>query len=262
MSDSILTLSDVSKTFRDFWGRPTVKAVTSLSCSVRPGEVFGLLGPNGSGKSTTIRMLLGLLKADSGTIEVFGQQPHAPAARQAIGYLPEITYLHPFLTPRETLRYYGRLSGLSGSTLETRIDDLLKLVGLKHAENRYVGAFSKGMTRRVGLAQALLNAPRLLILDEPTSGLDPVGTREVKDLILAFKQRGISVLMSSHLLGDVQECADRVLILERGITRAQGDLNALQGSLEAFFLNALTTDNTQPPLEAAGGLAWLGHHQP
>ncbi|MBQ9694459.1 MAG: ABC transporter ATP-binding protein [Kiritimatiellae bacterium] len=259
MNDTILSLSDVSKTFRDFWGRPTVKAVTSLSCSVQRGEVFGLLGPNGSGKSTTIRMLLGLLKADSGAISVFGHTPDSPKARQAIGYLPEITYLHPFLTPRETLRYYGRLSGIPSATLEGRIDDLLNLVGLKHAANRRVGAFSKGMTRRVGLAQALLNAPQLLILDEPTSGLDPVGTREVKDLILALKQRGIAVLMSSHLLGDVQACADRVLILERGITRAQGDIHTLKGTLEDFFLKAISTEDQEHPLDAAGGLAWLGH---
>lgn len=256
--DTVLELSEVRKTFRDFWGRPTVEAVKGLTFSVHAGEVFGLLGPNGSGKSTTIRMLLGLLKADAGTLRVFGQAPTSIEARRAIGYLPEITYLHPFLTPRETLRYYGRLSGLSRDILDARITDLLNLTGLTDAADRRVGTFSKGMTRRVGLAQALLSAPRLLVLDEPTSGLDPVGTREVKDLILAFRERGISVLMSSHLLGDVQECSDRVLILDHGETRALGDVKELKGTLEAFFLHSIDAEDRQPPLEAAGGLPWLG----
>lgn len=257
-NETVLSLSDVRKTFRDFWGRPTVEAVKGVTFEVRAGEVFGLLGPNGSGKSTTIRMLLGLLKADQGAIQVFGQSPDSAAARRALGYLPEITYLHPFLTPRETLRYYGRLAGLSATVLEARIEDLLKLTGLTHAGNRNVGTFSKGMTRRVGLAQALLNAPKLLVLDEPTSGLDPVGTREVKDLILAVRERGISVLMSSHLLGDVQECADRVMILDRGETRALGKVQDLKGTLEAFFLHSIDAEAQTPPLEVAGGLPWLG----
>lgn len=258
MSTPIVEISNLNKVFRDFWGRPTVQAVTDLTFNVQPGEVFGLLGPNGSGKSTTIRMLLGLLKIDSGTIRIFGQTPDSIEAHRVIGYLPEITYLHPFLTPRETLRYYGRLAGIKGSTLESRIDDLLQLVGLTHAENRYVGTFSKGMTRRVGLAQALLNSPKLLVLDEPTSGLDPVGTREVKDLILALKQRGFSILMSSHLLGDVQACADNVLILERGITRAQGNVHELQGTLEDFFLNALSPEQVTTPLASTEIFPWLG----
>ena len=257
-NETILELSHVYKTFRDFWGRPTVEAVKDVSFQVQAGEVFGLLGPNGSGKSTTIRMLLGLLKADQGTLQIFGQPPETAKARRAIGYLPEITYLHPFLTPCETLRYYGRLSGLTQDILESRIEDLLKLTGLTHVGNRHVGTFSKGMTRRVGLAQALINAPKLLILDEPTSGLDPVGTREVKDLILALRERGISVLMSSHLLGDVQECSDRILILDRGITRAQGKVQDLKGTLESFFLHSIAAETSSSPLEAAGGLTWLG----
>ena len=255
---SVLELERVRKTFCDFWGRPTVEAVRELSFSVGEGEVFGLLGPNGSGKSTTLRMLLGLLKADAGTIRVLDAAPGSLAAASATGYLPEITYLHPFLTPRETLSYYGRLFGLGGATLRTRIDDLLRLVGLSQAAGRRVGAFSKGMARRVGLAQALINAPRLLVLDEPTSGLDPIGTREVKDLILGLKERGVSVLMSSHLLADVQDCCDRILILDRGVTLAQGAVDELKGSLEDFFLKTLNQTERLPPLEAAGGLPWLG----
>lgn len=253
-----LVLDDVRKTFRDFWGRPTVEAVRGLSFAVGAGEVFGLLGPNGSGKSTTIRMLLGLLRRDGGDIRVFGEPPDSKRAHAVIGYLPELTHLHPFLTPRETLRYYGRLFGLGGPTLRERVEDLLRLAGVAHVADRRVGTFSKGMTRRVGLAQALLNAPRLLVLDEPTSGLDPIGTREVKDLILALKARGIAVLMSSHLLPDVQDCCDRILILDRGVCRAQGRVSDLKEPLEDFFLETVAPAGHASPLEAAGGLPWLG----
>ncbi len=257
----MLTLNHLCKTFRDFWGRPTVHAVNDLSFTVHEGEVFGLLGPNGSGKSTTIRMLLGLLPPDRGEICVFGASPTSTHAHEKIGYLPEITYLHPFLTPRETLAYYGRLFGLKGKMLTERIDDLLRLVKLSTVADRRVGTFSKGMTRRVGLAQALINNPRLLIFDEPTSGLDPVGTREVKDLILGLKARGLSILMSSHLLADVQDCCDRILILDHGECRAQGCVADLKESLESFFLQILGNQDTTPPLEAAGGLSWLGKAQ-
>lgn len=258
MMNPALELREVRKTFRDFWGRPTVEAVRGIGFEVGEGEVFGLLGPNGSGKSTTIKLLLGLLKPDGGSLRVLGAKPGSKGAAEATGYLPEITYLHPFLTPRETLLYYGRLFGLGGVALRARVEDLLRLVGLEHAVNRRVGTFSKGMTRRVGLAQALLNAPKLLVLDEPTSGLDPVGTREVKDLILGLKARGISVLMSSHLLADVQDCCDRILILDRGECRAQGAVRDLKGTLEEFFLQTVRRTDRTPPLEAAGGLAWLG----
>lgn len=251
-----LQLSHVRKTFRDFWHRPTVEAVKDISFEIHPGETFGLLGPNGSGKSTTIRMLLGLLKPDGGDISIFGHAPTSRAAHATIGYLPEITYLHPFLTARETLSYYGRLFGLSGATLHERVNDLLQLVGLEGVAQRRVGAFSKGMTRRVGLAQALLNAPQLLVLDEPTSGLDPIGTREVKDLILALKARGIAILMSSHLLGDVQDCCESILILDRGQCRAQGKVGDLKESLESFFLETLHHTSASP-LERVGGLPWL-----
>ncbi len=254
----MLELVDVRKTFRDFWGKPTVEAVKGISFAVERGEVFGLLGPNGSGKSTTIKMLLGLLRADGGTIRVLGEKPTAPRAHANVGYLPEITYLHPFLTAQETLTYYGQLFGLGGKVLRERIADLLRLVGLEQVAHRRVGTFSKGMTRRVGLAQALINAPKLLIFDEPTSGLDPIGTREVKDLILGLRKRGISVLMSSHLLADVQDCCDRILILDKGECRAHGRVAELKDSLERFFLQTVGGGSTAAPLEAAGGLGWLG----
>ncbi len=253
----ILEVDAIKKTFRDFWRRPTVEAVRGVSFEVAPGEVFGLLGPNGSGKSTTIKMVLGLLRPDEGCVRISGMPSTAKQAHAIVGYLPEITYLHPFLTPRETLMYYGRLFGLSGKVLKERVEDLLTLVGISAVANRHVGTFSKGMTRRVGLAQALLNNPRLLILDEPTSGLDPIGTRETKDLILDLKKRGIAVLMSSHLLADVQDCCDRILILDKGQARAQGVVKELGASLETFFLQTMSCDEALPPLEAAGGLKWL-----
>ena len=254
----VLSVTHIRKTFRDFWLRPVVDAVKDVTFAIEPGEVFGLVGPNGSGKSTLIRMILGLLRADGGEIRVFGSLPTEPEARRSIGYLPEISYLHPFLTPKETLSYYGRLSNLSGQKLRTRIADLLRLVNLESVADRRVGTFSKGMTRRVGLAQALINAPKLLILDEPTSGLDPIGTREVKDLILELKARGIAVLMSSHLLADMQDCCDRVLILDHGECRAQGCVREMHESLESFFLQALHHASTLPPLQASGGISWLG----
>lgn len=254
----MLDVVDLRKTFRDFWGRSTTEAVKGISFHVKPGEVFGLLGPNGSGKSTTIRMILGLLPLDHGSISLMGHKPGAREALAKIGYLPEITYLHPFLTPRETLMYYGQLFGLSRGILQKRIDDLLALVGLTSVANRRVGTFSKGMARRVGLAQALINAPSLLILDEPTSGLDPIGTREVKDLILELRSRGIAVLMSSHLLPDVQECSDRVLILNHGTALAHGKVSEIEGSLESFFLKAVCPEGSTLPLEKADGLKWLG----
>ncbi|MDO4527883.1 MAG: ABC transporter ATP-binding protein [bacterium] len=249
---------DLRKTFRDFWGRPTTEAVKGVSFHINLGEVFGLLGPNGSGKSTTIRMILGLLKADAGSISIFGERPGTPAVHAKIGYLPEITHLHPFLTPTETLTYYGQLFGLSSTTLRKRITDLLALVGLTEVAHHRVGTFSKGMARRVGLAQALINAPTLLILDEPTSGLDPIGTREVKDLILELRKRGLSVLMSSHLLPDVQECSDRVLILNHGEALAQGKVSEIEGSLETFFLRAVCPSGPTLPLAKADDLKWVG----
>lgn len=254
----MLEVVDVKKTFRDFWGRATTAAVKGISFRVQPGEVFGLLGPNGSGKSTTLRMILGLLSYDAGRIALFGERPGTPRVHARIGYLPEITHLHPFLTPQETLLYYGQLFGLARGTLRKRIGDLLALVGLREVAHRRVGTFSKGMARRVGLAQALLNAPELLILDEPTSGLDPIGTREVKDLILELRRRGMAVLMSSHLLPDVQECSDRVLILNHGEALASGKISDLKGSLERFFLEAVCPEGTHLPLDEADGLQWLG----
>ena len=232
----VIELKEVRKTFRDFWLRPTVEAVRSLSLEVRRGEVFGLLGPNGSGKSTTIKMILGLLAPSSGSVKLFGLSPRSVTARQKLGYLPELSYLHPFLTATETLEYYGGLSGLSRRETSSRAKELLKMVGLSDVARRAVGGFSKGMSRRLALASSLIGRPELLVLDEPTSGLDPISTKEVKTLVKALAAGGMTVLTTSHLLADAEDICDRVMILNRGEAVAEGRVSELGTSLESFFL--------------------------
>lgn len=225
--ENVIETSGLRKVFRDFWRRPTVEAVKGLDLTVARGGVFGLLGPNGSGKSTTIKMLLGLLHPTAGAVRVLGASPSETGVKARIGYMPEVSHLHPFLTPRETLMYYASLFGMRRSEARRRTVELLRMVDLEHAADRAVGRFSKGMARRVGLAQALINAPELLVLDEPTSGLDPIGCREVKDLVRTLAASGVSVLMTSHLLADVEDVCDRVAILERGVLRAEGKISEL-----------------------------------
>ena len=236
MSEHVIELDGVRKTFRDFWLRPTVKAVDGLSLAVEKGEVFGLLGPNGSGKSTTIKMILGLLTPSAGQISLFGLSPSSVEARRRLGYLPELSYLHPFLTAQETLAYYGGLCGLSRRDAKERTRELLEMVGLSDVAKRPVGGFSKGMARRVALAAALIGKPDLLVLDEPTSGLDPISTNEVKLLVKALKAGGMTILTTSHLLADAQDICDRVMILNHGASVAEGKVSELGTSLEAFFL--------------------------
>ena len=232
----------LTKVFRDFWRRPRVNAVTDLSFTVRPGEVFGLLGPNGSGKSTTIKMILGLLHPTRGMLRVLDRPPREVAVKKQIGYLPEESYLYPYLTSYETLNFFGKLFDLNRAERRERIDQLLEMIGLTHARNRIVGEFSKGMARRVGLAQALINDPDLVILDEPTSGLDPLGTRQVKDLILQLAQRGKTVLLTSHLLADVEDVCDRVLILYNGKVQATGSINDLLAEHNRYQVNLPEVD--------------------
>ena len=235
-TDCVIALDDVSKTFRDFWLRPTVKAVDGLSMRVRRGEVFGLLGPNGSGKSTTIKMILGLLSPSGGKLSLFGLPPQSVEARRRLGYLPELSYLHPFLTARETLRYYAGLCGLGRADAADRASQLLKMVGLSDVAARAVGGFSKGMSRRLALAASLIGRPDLLVLDEPTSGLDPISTKEVKTLVKTLARGGVTVLTTSHLLSDAEDICDRVMILNRGKRVAEGLVGELGTSLEEFFL--------------------------
>ncbi len=207
--------------------RPRVTAVDALEMEVRQGEVYGLLGPNGSGKSTTIKMILSLLFPTKGRIAVFGKSPREMEVKARTGYLPEESYLYRFLNARETLEYYGRLFGLSRLDRRKRIDMLLEMVGLESVQRRPVGEYSKGMQRRIGLAQALINDPDLLILDEPTTGLDPIGARQIKDLILLLRSRGKTVLLCSHLLTDVEDVCDRVMVLYGGKVHALGTVEEL-----------------------------------
>ncbi|MFP6907639.1 MAG: ABC transporter ATP-binding protein, partial [Verrucomicrobiota bacterium] len=223
-SDIVLSVEGLHKVFKDFWGRPRAKAVNGIDFEVKRGEVFGLLGPNGSGKSTTIKMLLGLLHPTRGKIQVLGKPPRDVQSKVRIGYLPEESYLYPYLTARETLDFYGRLFDLSGPERKQRIDQLLEMVGLQHTGRRTIKEFSKGMARRIGLAQALINNPEIVILDEPTSGLDPIGTRQVKDLIQTLAERGKTVFLSSHLLADVEDVCDRIAILYAGQVQAEGSI--------------------------------------
>lgn len=234
--DNVIELEGVRKVFRDFWLRPTVAAVDGLSLAVKKGEVFGLLGPNGSGKSTTIKMILGLLSPSAGKVQLFGRSPRSVEARRKLGYLPELSYLHPFLTARETLMYYAGLCGLKRSIAKERTAQLLKMVGLEDVAGRPVSGFSKGMARRVALAASLIGKPELLVLDEPTSGLDPVSTKEVKTLIKALSAGGMTILMTSHLLADAEDVCDRVMIVNHGKTVAEGCIGELGTSLEEFFL--------------------------
>ena len=222
MSVPVVELKGVKKTFRDFWLRPLAEAVCGIDLTVEKGDVFGLLGPNGSGKSTTIKMLLGLLAPSAGEIRLFGLPPRSRAARARLGYLPELSYLHSFLTARETILYYAGLSGLSGKEARTRTDELLEQVGLSAVATRAVGGFSKGMARRVALASSLVSRPELLVLDEPTSGLDPIGTREVKELIRRLAAEGVTILMTSHLLGDSEDVCSKLAILSKGRVAACG----------------------------------------
>ena len=243
-STTVIRLDKVSKTFKDFWMRPTVKAVDCLDLEVRKGTVFGLLGPNGSGKSTTIKMILGLLRPDCGTVELCGLPPRSVEARRRLGYLPELSWLHPFLTARETLMYYAGLCSLDRRTAKERVAQLLEMVGLERAASRAVGGFSKGMARRVALAAALVGKPDLLVMDEPTSGLDPVSTNEVKTLVKTLAAGGMTILTTSHLLADTQDICDRVCILDGGRKVAEGDIGETGASLEKYFLSKVGEGRT------------------
>jgi ABC-2 type transport system ATP-binding protein len=225
--ETVVAVRGLTKVFKDFWTRPKARAVDNVDFEVRRGEVFGLLGPNGSGKSTTVKLLLGLLYPTKGRIEVFGHSPRHVATKARIGYLPEESYLYRYLNSRETLDFFGNLFQLSKSDRDNRTGQLLEMVGLSQTRTRAVGEFSKGMQRRIGLAQALINDPDLVILDEPTAGLDPIGCREVKDLIIALARRGKTVILSSHLLSDVEDVCDRVVIYYGGRIQAAGTLKEL-----------------------------------
>jgi ABC-2 type transport system ATP-binding protein len=226
-SEVVIETRSLSKVYRDFWGRQKVRALKALDLEVRRGEIFGLLGPNGSGKTTTLKLLLGLLFPTSGKALVFGSDAVDVPKNERLGYLPEESYLYRFLNAEETLEFYGRLFNMTAAVRRQRAKELIDMVGLNRAKRRQLREYSKGMTRRIGLAQALINDPELILLDEPTSGLDPIGTREMKDLILRLREQGKTVVMSSHLLGDVQDVCDRIAILHEGELKELGRVDAL-----------------------------------
>ncbi|HEX4132113.1 MAG TPA: ABC transporter ATP-binding protein [Pirellulales bacterium] len=223
----VVETRNLTKVYRDFWGRQKVRALSALDLSVHRGEIFGLLGPNGSGKTTTIKLLLGLLFPTAGEALVLGRRASDVGKNQRIGYLPEETYLYRFLNADETLDFYGRLFDMPARARRQRARELIDLVGLDFARRRPLKEYSKGMTRRIGLAQALINDPELIVLDEPTSGLDPIGSRQMKDLIVHLRSQGKTVLMCSHLLADVQDVCDRIAILHQGQLRELGRVDAL-----------------------------------
>jgi ABC-2 type transport system ATP-binding protein len=222
-----ISITGLTKCYPLSWRRGHVVALDHLDLVVKRGEVFGLLGPNGSGKSTTLKIVLGLVQPTSGEALLFGESYRTLAARRRLGFLPENPYFYKFLTGEETLRFYGRLCGVKGAALQPRIDELLHLVGLEHGRHRPLRAYSKGMLQRIGLAQALMHDPELLLLDEATAGVDPIGSREIKDLILKLKAMGKTIVLSSHLLEQVEEVCDRVVILHQGRKILEGRLDDL-----------------------------------
>ncbi len=225
--DVVIETRNLSKTYRDFWGREKVRALKALDLKIHRGEIFGLLGPNGSGKTTTMKLLLGLLFPTTGQALVFGRDATDVSKNERVGFLPEESYLYRFLNAEETLDFYGRLFKMSSAVRRERTARLIEMVGLERAKRRQLREYSKGMARRIGLAQALINDPELILLDEPTSGLDPIGTREMKDLILKLKSEGKTVVMCSHLLADVQDVCDRIAILHLGELKELGRVDSL-----------------------------------
>ncbi|MBQ4614474.1 MAG: ABC transporter ATP-binding protein [Akkermansia sp.] len=251
-------IADIHKSFPGHWGRGGVYAVKGVSLSIPAGSVYGLIGPNGSGKSTIMKALVGLLSPDAGSCRVFGQPATAASNRREIGFLPENPYFYKFLTGEETVRFYGRLCGLHGAKLKERTAEMLELVGLQDAAHRRLGGYSKGMLQRVGLAQALVQKPRLLVLDEPTAGVDPIGSRAIRDIILDLKQQGITVFLCSHLLEQVQEICDRVGILYQGCLIAEGSVDELtRDRRRTEILLSNPTPELLEQIQTLAGEAWL-----
>ncbi len=227
METPAVAVRNLTKIYSIPFRREKLVAVRDLSLEVAPGQVYGLLGPNGSGKSTTLKIVLGLVTATKGSTEIFGKDSSLVESREQVGFLPENPYFYKYLTGEEAIRFYGKICGLKRDYLETRIKNLLELVGLEDARHRRLGGYSKGMLQRIGIAQAMVQEPRLLVLDEPTAGVDPAGSREIRDMIVGLKARGITVLLCSHLLAQVQEICDRVGILAKGVMVREGPLDEL-----------------------------------
>jgi len=264
-SEVVIETRNLTKVYRDFWGRQKVRALKALDLEVRRGEIFGLLGPNGSGKTTTIKLLLGLLFPTSGQPLVFGRDATDVKKNERIGYLPEESYLYRFLNAEETLDFYGRLFNMSRAVRRQRTFELIDMVGLTQARRRQLKEYSKGMVRRIGLAQALINDPELILLDEPTTGLDPIGIREMKDLILKLRDEGKTILMCSHRLDDVQDICDRIAILHQGELKELGRVDALLALQKETEIRATgLTEEAKKEIEEVinrhkGELVSMGH---
>jgi ABC-2 type transport system ATP-binding protein len=234
-------IRNLVKEFKTSFRRKPLRAVDDVSIRIMPGEVYGLIGPNGSGKSTTMKALLGLVAPSSGQCSIYGRDSLKVDSRDEVGFLPENPYFYKHLSGAEALRFYGKLCGLGGRKLKDRVGELLALVDLEGARDRRLGGYSKGMLQRIGLAQALVQEPRLVILDEPTAGVDPLGSRQIRDLILKLRERGITVFLCSHLLEQVQEVCDRVGIIFRGKMVREGkleDLIAIEDQSEIVLRDA------------------------
>ena len=241
MTEPAIRVSDATKIFPTPFRRRRVVALQHLNLEIAPGEIYGLLGPNGSGKSTTLKIILALIQPTRGSVRIFGRDNSAVAVRRDIGFLPENAYFHKFLTGTETLRFHARLSGLGSRDSKSRIAELLELVGLTRAADARLSTYSKGMLQRIGLAQALIHHPKILILDEPTAAVDPAGSRDIQNLIHSLKEGGTTILLSSHLLTQVQEVCDRVGILHQGKLLREGrleDLLAVENQTEFIVENA------------------------
>jgi ABC-2 type transport system ATP-binding protein len=263
----VVETRNLTKVYRDFWGRRKKTALRALNLTINRGEIFGLLGPNGSGKTTTIKLLLGLLFPTEGDGYVFGESAIQVKKNERIGYLPEESYLYRFLNAEETLDFYGRLFNMSPQRRREKTTELIEMVGLTKDKKRQLKEYSKGMRQRIGLAQALINDPELVILDEPTSGLDPLGTRWMKDLIIELRNQGKTVLMCSHRLDDVQDVCDRIAILYDGELQEYGkvsellqDAARLELRAKGVKLNADLRNDLEAVLKKHGGiLESIGH---
>ncbi|CAN5299805.1 ABC transporter ATP-binding protein [soil metagenome] len=246
MAANVVETRNLTKIYRDFWGRKKKTALNALDLTIEKGEIFGLLGPNGSGKTTTIKLLLGLLFPSAGNATVFGEDAAKVEKNERIGYLPEESYLYRFLNAEETLDFYGRLFNIPGDVRRKRAAELIEKVGLSNDKKRILREYSKGMRQRIGLAQALINDPELIILDEPTSGLDPLGTRWMKDLILDLKSKGKTILMCSHRLDDVQDVCDRIAILYGGDLQELGAVDKLVEDQKRVEVRATGVEMSEP----------------
>ena len=258
MNEAAIQIKGITKDFISGLRGVKLRAIEDINLEVANNEIYGLLGPNGSGKSTTIKIVLGLLRASEGTCLIYGQPSHAMSVRKSVGYLPEAPYFHSYLSGYELVRYYARICGLGRKIVNQCVDDSIELVGMQEAKNRLVGTYSKGMLQRIGLAQALVHDPKLVILDEPTAGLDPMGAEAVADIIRTLKDRGKTVLICSHLLGQIEDLCDRVAILHRGQLIRSGRVDDLlqETQRESYIVKDLNADGRvamEKVIEEQGG---------